>query len=422
VRVEPPSGPFSAELRLPGDKSLSHRALILAAMADGTSSLQGLGTGADVASSAAALRALGVDIDGSVVSSPGVEGWTPPSGPLDAGNSGTTMRLLAGALGARLFRTTITGDESLLARPMGRLVAPLQALGVSIDTAPGGKPPIAVGAADRLKGADVVIEVASAQVRSAFQLAAIQAEGSSAITSPPGYRDHTEKWLQSLGLGRDEGGGRFTIEPGPVPTLDIAIPGDASSAAFLWASAAMTAGAEITTQQITLNSGRTGFLEVLDAMGASVHVAVTGDVLGDPIGDVTVGGAMLTAIEVSGDLTARCLDELPLVAVIASVAQGVTTVHDAAELRIKESDRVTSTVEMITGLGGMATAYEDGFSVIGVERLSGGTVAAHGDHRLAMAAAVAAAGGDAVEIDGADVAAVSWPNFFETLEAVWSSR
>ena len=245
----------------------------------------------------------------------------------------------------------------------------------------------------------------------------------STVTSPAGYRDHTERWLSALGLGVKEEGERFRVYPGTIPAGRWAIPGDPSSAAFLWAAAAARTGARVTTLQVSLNPGRIGFLQVLEAMGALVNAEVTGSIGGEPIGDVTVTGGRLTAVAIGGDLAVATLDELPLVAVLGSLGEGVTRVSDAAELRAKESDRIASSVAMVKSLGGAAVDTGDGFEVVGTGWLEPGTVFAAGDHRIAMAAAVAATGCTGpVTIEGADNADVSWPGFYQMLETTWSSQ
>lgn len=417
--LEPASSPFKAGVNIPGDKSLSHRSLVFAALADGESEITGLAPGFDVASTVGALERLGLHRDGDRFTPAGTA--TDPGQPIDCGNSGTTIRLLAGSLSALPFRVTLTGDASLAARPMRRLVGPLGTLGADVSLSPDGTAPMTVGAAT-LYGADTAIDVASAQVRSAFELAAIQAEGASSIDSPAGYRDHTERWLEEFGLGTSHGT-RMEINPGPVPGASYAIPGDPSSAAYVWASAALVPGSQVVTPDVSLNPGRLGFLSILEAMGAEVHGEVAGALHGDPVGTVSVTGAALRAVEVSGDTVAAAIDELPLVAVLGAYAEGITVVRDAAELRVKESDRILSTTAMIRALGGGAESTEDGFAVVGTGFLDGGTVEASGDHRIAMAGAVAATtAGGPVTINGASVAGVSWPTFYDTMEAVWSSR
>ncbi len=420
VTFRVPPGLFRADTRVPGDKSLSHRALILAALAKGVSYVLGAGPGEDVAATRRAVEGLGIAFDGDLVRSPGAGAWTEPAGPIDAGNSATTLRLLAGALAAQPFRTTLVGDASLMRRPMSRLVAPLAALGASVEVGPEGLPPVTVGGA-ALHGADIQVPVASGQVRSAVALAALQADCPTTITSPPGFRDHTERWLEARGLGRRLSEVDFLVLPGPVPPGVYAIPGDLSSAALLLAAAALRPGSEVTVRNVTLNPGRTGFLDLLEAMGARVLRRATGLVYGDPIGDITVFGEELRPVHVSGTLAVRALDELPLVAVLGAAATGETVVSGAAELRVKESDRAAAAVRLVRGLGGQATELPDGFIVTGRGGLAGGEVDAAGDHRVAMAAAVAGVispGG--VTVRGFEAAAVSWPGFADALEALWS--
>jgi 3-phosphoshikimate 1-carboxyvinyltransferase len=415
-----PPGPFRAAPAVPGDKSLSHRALVLAAMASGASRVAHLAPGADVAATARALRALGVEVHEAGVRSPGVGSWTAPPGPIDAGNSATTLRLLAGALAARPFTTTLVGDASLMTRPMARLVGPLSALGAGIEVAAGGVPPVEVGRGV-LHGAVVEIPEASAQVRSAVAFAALQAEGPTIISSPPGFRDHTERWLEAMGLGRRLSETRFEVLPGPVPPAAYDLPGDLSAAAFLLAAAALRPGAEVTVRRVTLNPGRTGFLDILEAMGAQVTRSATTLLHGDPVGDVTVAGAELRGIRVAGPLAVRGLDELPLVALLGAAASGETVVAGAGELRVKESDRVAAAVGLVCALGGVADARPDGFIVEGGSSLHGGVVQAGGDHRMAMAAAVGAvASRSEVEVAGFEAVEVSWPGFAEVLEGLWS--
>jgi len=414
-----PPGPCRAAPGIPGDKSLSHRALLLAAMAKGTSRVANLGPGQDVAATAAALRSLGVEVGRDEVHSPGIHAWTAPPGPLDAGNSATTMRLLAGALCGRPFPSTLVGDASLMRRPMGRLAGPLGALGATIELGPAGGPPVAVRPAS-LHGTAVAVPEASAQLRSAVAFAGLQAEGATTITSPPGFRDHTERWLEAMALGRRLGPAVFELLPGPVPPAAYELPSDLSSAAGLLAAAALRPGSEVTVRRVTLNPGRTGFLDILEAMGARVARAATGLLHGDPVGDVAVTGAGLQGIRIEGLLAVRAIDELPLVGILATAAEGETVVAGAAELRVKESDRAAATVRLIRALGGIAEERPDGFVVWGSGALAGGSADAGGDHRIAMAAAVAAAAAPEVAVKGFEAVAVSWPGFGEALEALWS--
>jgi len=252
-------------------------------------------------------------------------------------------------------------------------------------------------------------------------LGALAVDGETTIDSPGGFRDHTERWLSAIGLGHWVTDTRFAISGGSIPPARYEIPGDPSSAAFLWACAAIHDGSRITTRQVSLNPGRLGFLQILGSMGASVEAIVTGATGGDPVGNVTVAARPLHAVDIGGHLVASALDELPLVAVLGAFAEGVTTVSDAAELRVKESDRIASVAGMLRALGGGIETADDGFSVVGAAFLDGGTVDSAGDHRIAMAAAVAATrADDAVTIQRAEAAAVSWPDFFSVLEGLWS--
>jgi 3-phosphoshikimate 1-carboxyvinyltransferase len=411
---------FNASVRVPGDKSLSHRALLFAAIARGDSYVTGLGSGDDVQSTIAAIRQLGVRVDGPEIRSPGISHWTEPSGPIDCANSGTTMRLLAGALSTSNVRATLIGDASLSARPMSRLVEPLQSLGGVIGTSDTGTAPLVVGGADATCGAEVSISIASAQIRSAFEFAALGVPSTSTIDSPAGFRDHTERWFDAIGRGEWISTTAFRIDPGEVDPARYDIPGDPSSAAYLWALAAITPGSQVNTPGISLNPGRLGFLQILDEMGAGIEATVTGSIGGDPVGDVTVSGRPLRSVDVAGDLVAAALDELPLLAVVGAFAEGITTVSDAQELRVKESDRIQSTTDMLLALGGGIEAKDDGFRVVGTGFLSGGVVDTYEDHRIAMAATVAGLCADnPVKIIDAGSAAVSWPDFYETMEDVW---
>ncbi len=411
---------LQASVQVPGDKSLSHRAILWSGMAEGESELVGIGPGADIQASLNAMRQLGVTIEGNRVVSPGISRWVSPDKDIDCANSGTTIRLLSGILSTAKVQAVLTGDDSLSARPMGRLVEPLRSLGGRIDTTPEGTAPLELGGASNVVGASVTLDVASAQVRSAFQMAALAASGPSTIDSPGGFRDHTERMLVSIGLGEWTSRTAFAITPGTLRPQRYDIPGDPSSASFLWALAAIHRDSELLTPNVSLNPGRLGFLQILDEMGAGIEAVVTGSVGGDPVGDVIVRGAPLRAMSISGGLVASALDELPLVAVVAAFAEGVTSVSDAAELRAKESDRIETTTALIRALGGGIEPRADGFDVVGTGFLDGGTIDSHGDHRIAMAGAVAALSADGpVTIRDAGAADVSWPDFYDVVESVW---
>ncbi len=332
------------------------------------------------------------------------------------------MRLLAGSLSALPFRVTLTGDASLSSRPMRRLVGPLGALGADVALSPEGTAPMTVGAAP-LRGADVAIDVASAQVRSAFELAAIQADGDSSIDSPAGYRDHTERWLETFGLGTSDGT-LMQVNPGPIPGAVYAIPGDPSSAAYVWASCRTGRRGSGRHPQHQPQPWAPRIPQHSRSHGC--RGARRGDRHDSWRSDRNRVGDRVPCSEPSKCPAIpwpRAIDELPLVAVLGAYAEGITVVRDAGELRVKESDRIVSTTAMIRGLGGGAEPTEDGFAVVGTGFLDGGTVDAAGDHRIAMAGAVAATAAEGpVTITGASVAGVSWPTFYDTMEAVWSSR
>jgi len=417
---QPAAGPFEATVAVPGDKSLGHRALLLAALAEGESVVANTPAGRDVESTRAATELLGVEYAGDRIASPGISNWSTPPEPLDCGNSATAMRLFTGAIAGTRFEATLIGDASLMRRPMRRLVPPLSALGAEVTVGTTGTAPIKVRGVG-LRGASVTIPMASAQVRTAVAFAALAAVGPTQIESPPGFRDHTERWLAHLGLGRIESPTTFVVTPKPVPPLDLTLPADPSSAAFLWAAAAVIPGSRVVTPGVSLNPGRTGFLEILELMGARVIVEPEATIMGDPVGTVSVAAEMLSGIEVTGRLIVRALDELPLLAVVAAAAEGPTVVARAGEARAKESDRIGSSVELARAAGAEARVESDGFVVEPTRRLKGpGKIDAAGDHRVAMAAAIAPlVRGSTVAVTGFDTADVSWPGFDEVLESMW---
>ena len=305
---------------------------------------------------------------------------------------------------------------------MARLVDPLGELDAKVSVAQSGTAPIEVTGAP-LRGGDVSLPVASAQVRTAVALAALSAVGATEIDSPPGFRDHTERWLAYLGLGESITPTRFRVLPGAVAPLNVTVPSDTSSAALMWAAAAVSPGSRIVTPNVSLNPGRTGFLEILRQMGCEVTVSSGEPVMGDPVGTVTVEAEGLQGIEVGGDLAVQALDELPLLAVVAAAATGPTAVSNAAELRVKESDRIASSVALAELAGAKAEASADGFAVeptVGATT-DAATIDARGDHRVAMAAAIASlVRGTKIGVSGFRAADVSWPGFGDVVEGLWS--
>ena len=410
-----PLGRIRARLRVPGDKSISHRALILNALAEGTARVTGLAPGLDVRSTAAALAALGAEIapaSAGAVTVTGPAAWK-ADGPVDCGNSGTTARLLLGALAPRARgEVVVDGDGSLRRRPMDRVARPLAAMGAEIVERNGpGRLPLAVrGRA--LCGASHRLEIASAQVKSALLLAGLAAEGATAIAEPYRSRDHTERMLLAMGA-RLEIDGEIRLRPGPIRATDVAVPGDLSSASFFLALAA--ARGEVVVEGVGLNPGRTGFLSILERLGAAVVVEPEAGPI-EPSGSVTVRADGLRGIAVGADEVPGAIDELPLLAVLATQADGETVVTGARELRVKESDRIAAIVTGLSAMGADVEALPDGFVVRGPTRLAGASLDAAGDHRIGMALAVAAslAEGESV-LAGAEWVDVSYPGFFDAL-------
>jgi 3-phosphoshikimate 1-carboxyvinyltransferase len=412
------------EVAVPGDKSISHRALLLGAVASGRSFLGNLSPAADVASTAACLSACGAWIrtfgPGKVVLDGAGIGATlrTPEAALDCGNSGTTMRLLSGLLAGHELEAVLDGDASLRRRPMRRIAVPLERMGATLEPTPEGTAPLRLRGRFPLHPVEYELPVASAQLKSAVLLAGLAAEGPTTVIEPAPSRDHTERLLALCEVPVTAEGGRITVTPAPLQPFGLRVPGDLSSAAFLLALAAARPGWRVRCPGVTLNPGRTGVLEVLTEMGAVVSVEPGPDAGGvEPVGDVEVRGAPLRAVIVGGDLIPRLIDELPVLALLATQAEGTTVIRDAAELRAKESDRIALVVAGLRALGAECEEAPDGLAVHGPTRLRPAGLDAHGDHRLAMAWAVAAclAEGGPTVIAGADCVAVSYPGFFDDL-------
>jgi 3-phosphoshikimate 1-carboxyvinyltransferase len=418
-----PSRRFRGVVRVPGDKSISHRALILGALARGRTTIRGLAPGRDCRSTRTCLAALGVRIeessgpDGPIwyVDGRGLGGLLPPPGPLDAGNSGTTARLLMGVLAGHPFPVTLSGDESLSRRPMRRVADPLSLMGARIETAGGCLPATVAGGS--LHGISFEMPVASAQVKSAVLLAGLHADGITAVTEPQPTRDHTERALAAFGADVEVGPRRVAVRGGrPLAASDVTIPGDPSSAAFWAVAAAGIPGAAVVLEGVSVNPSRTAFLSVLERMGARVEVRCDEDRGGEPRGTMTVSHGSLGPVAIQPHEVPGLIDELPALAALATHG-GALSVTGAAELRVKESDRIAALVAGLRALGADADEYPDGFRVSGARRLAGGAADAAGDHRLAMAFAIAALGAERGSlIRGAESVAISYPGFFETLE------
>ncbi|MCB9797561.1 MAG: 3-phosphoshikimate 1-carboxyvinyltransferase [Alphaproteobacteria bacterium] len=413
--------PFRGRIRVPGDKSISHRALIFNGLARGSARVEGLLDAADVRSTAACMRQLGVHIADGVVH--GVGGrFAEPGDVLDCGNSGTSMRLLCGLLAAQPIFSVLTGDVYLRARPMGRVRDPLRAMGARIDgRSEGARPPLAIRGGGLTAGA-WSNPIASGQVKAALLLATLGAEGRLEYDEPARSRDHTERMLRAMGVRIEERpreGGPPTLicEGGQVPEAqDVVVPGDISSAAFFLVGASITPGSDLIIEGVGVNPTRAGVLEALLAMGADIERLDERVVSGEPIADLRVRAASLHGARIEGELIPRLIDELPVLGVAAAFAEGETVIADAEELRVKESDRIQATVKGLRATGGDADERPDGFVVRG-RALRGGAVGTHGDHRIGMAFAIAGcAAAQGCEVADTDNIDTSFPTFPELLE------
>ncbi len=434
--VDPATTPLTGALVVPGDKSIGHRALLFALLAHEPVRILGLGDGADNGRSARAIAQLGARVrrDGAavIVDGPGLGGFVAPSSSIDCGNSGTTIRLLCGMVAGAPFATTLHGDESLSTRPMKRVAEPLAQMGAVIRGAARGAdivPPLVVGPAPGpLRAIDYVLPVASAQVKTAVLLAALSADGATSVTEPGPGRDHTERLLRYLGAPITVDGARVTIDTrGWSRRLrggDIVVPGDPSSSAFLLVATILAGSGGVTIGNVGVNPTRSGFLDVLAAMGATVTQAALRDAGGEPVADLQVAAGAapgLRATTIGGDLTVRSLDEIPVLAVACACADGVSMIRDGDELRVKESDRVATTCAMLRAFGVEVEERPDGMVIQGRagRPLRAAQVHAAGDHRIAMAAAVAALVADGPSrIDDADNVATSYPGFVAALRSL----
>jgi 3-phosphoshikimate 1-carboxyvinyltransferase len=403
-------------VRVPGDKSISHRALMLGAIASGESAVRGLSEGADVQSTASCLRALGVDIEGGRIHGRGLRGLRAASGPLDCGNSGTTMRLLAGLLAAQEFESELMGDESLSRRPMDRVVKPLQEMGARATSSP-----LRVGGEPHLHGVDYAPPVPSAQVKSAVLLAGLYADGATSVIEPVRTRDHTEVMLGAMGAKVAVDGLRVTVEcTERLQPLHIEVPGDFSAAAFWMVAGALVAGSDIRLLGVGVNPTRTAFADLLTSIGARIDRANARFEGHEPVADVRVRPASsLRPLRVEHEQAAQMIDELPVLAVCATQIAGTSVISGAAELRVKESDRLYAMEEGLRAMGADITASGDGWVINGPRHLEGARVDSAGDHRVAMALAVAGLIADGrTEIDGAECVDISYPGFFDDLESL----
>ena len=437
MSTAPPSSPsrgisrpasLGGVLSVPGDKSISHRSLILNAIAQGDALVQGLSGGEDVISTMRCLQAMGVGIEPA--GAPGsytVKGRGPeleePSDVLDAGNSGTSMRLLSGILASQPFVSVITGDGSLRSRPMQRIVQPLKQMGAQIMGRQNDSLAPLVVRGGGLRGIEYDLPMASAQVKSAIMLAGLSASGETLIHQPALSRDHTERMVSAMGGKIEEIGLDLIIHPASLKAVDITVPGDISSAAFWMVAGLCHQNSRILIRGVGMNPSRTGIVDVLQEMGAGDGLQLVDQRTegGEPVADILVTSAELHGIEIGGDMIPRMLDEVPILAVAACFASGDTVIRDAAELRVKETDRIATTVEELSRLGANIEAREDGMVIhgrgAGAGSLNGAECQSHGDHRLAMSMAVAGLLADGeITVHGAADASVSYPEFWQDLD------
>ncbi len=406
-------------IRVPGDKAIAHRAYVFNAMSRGRALVTGVPRGQDCASTLRCLRDLGIAVEereGAVsIEGVGGTGFTAPDGTLDAGNSASTLRFLAGLLAAQPFESAITGDDSLRRRPMARIIDPLRLMGARIEGAEGGRAPLRI-AGGGLQGIEYHTPVASAQVKTALLIAGCNARGETVVVEPAASRNHTELLLAAMGADIETEGTRIRIRPGELHAQDVAVPGDISSAAYWITLGAAHPDAEVTVAGVGLNPSRTGIFDILRSMGADIAVENVRDAGGETVGDVRARSSRLRGTVVEGDVIPRAIDELPLVALAAALAEGPTEIRDAAELRVKESDRIATTAMELAKLGVSIEERPDGLRIEGGAKLRGAECASYDDHRLAMTLAVAgviAAGETA--IGGAEAASVTYPEFWDDL-------
>ncbi len=424
------TSPLTGDICLPGDKSLSHRAALFAALAEGTSTIDRFLVSGVTRAMLNVLTACGVEwhLEGArlTVCGKGLRGFTPPTEPLCCGNSATTIRMLAGALAASGTPCVLDGSTGLRKRPMNRITDPLREMGVPV-TSPNGCAPLtlAARAADvPLRAMDYTLPVASAQVKSCLILAALAADGVTTLHEPGPSRDHTERMLSAMGADiRTNKPHAIRVAPltRPLAPLNLELPGDISSAAFLLVAAALVPGSSVRIRDVGLNPTRTGILDVLGQMGADIRIENRHDILGEPVGDIRLTAAPLKAVSVSGDTVVRMIDEFPILAVAACFAYGVTDVRDAEELRYKETDRISVMCSELKKLGVRVEERRDGFSIHG-GTLAGGACDAHGDHRLAMSLALAGLASPArVTVHHAEVLNESFPDFVPQLRTLGAS-
>jgi 3-phosphoshikimate 1-carboxyvinyltransferase len=419
---------LSGSIVIPGDKSISHRGVMFGSIAEGKTVISNFLTGEDCLSTIDCFRKMGVKItltnDLVEVEGKGFAGLLEPSEILDVGNSGTTTRLILGILSGSSFHSCLIGDESIAKRPMNRVTAPLKMMGASIDgRKEGGFTPLAVRG-NPLNAINYVSPVASAQVKSAVLLAGLNADGVTSVTEPAKSRDHTERMLRAFGCEVEESGLTVSVKGGQaLKATEIAVPGDISSAAFFLVAGAITPNSSITLKDVGMNPTRTGIIDVLQQMGATLKIENERIVNFEPVADLTISTSSLKGTEISGDLIPRLIDEIPIIALLASQASGETVIKDASELKVKETNRIDTVVNELTKLGIKIQSTDDGMIITGTNTpLSGSQVSSYGDHRIGMMLAIASliTDGD-IHLENPEAIAVSYPSFFNHLEQLSNS-
>ena len=412
-----PGSSLSGRIRVPGDKSISHRSIMLGSLAEGTTEVEGFLEGEDALATLQAFRDMGVVIEGPhhgrvTIHGVGLNGLKAPAGPLYMGNSGTSMRLLSGLLAAQPFDTTLTGDASLSKRPMNRVARPLREMGAVIETGPEGRPPLTIKGGQRLTGMDYEMPMASAQVKSCLLLAGLYAAGKTSVTEPAPTRDHTERMLRGFGYPVSVEGSTASVESGHKLTATrIEVPADISSAAFFLVAASIAEGSELVLEHVGINPTRTGVIDILKLMGGDISLENQREVGGEPVADIRVRSAKLKGIDIPEDLVPLAIDEFPVLFVAAACAEGRTVLRGAEELRVKESDRIQVMADGLVALGVKAEPTPDGIVIEG-GAIGGGEVWAHGDHRIAMSFSVASLRASApIRIHDCANVATSFPNF-----------
>ncbi|MEK3743458.1 3-phosphoshikimate 1-carboxyvinyltransferase [Brevibacillus sp. FSL K6-0770] len=423
LRVRP-AKKIAGTVRVPGDKSISHRAVMFGALAEGVTTIEGFLPGADCLSTISCFRRMGIEIeqqgDKVTVQGKGWYGLQEPMQHLDVGNSGTTIRLMSGILATQPFHTVMEGDESIAKRPMRRVIGPLRQMGAKIDGRKDGEfTPLSIRGG-KLQSMAYQSPVASAQVKSAILLAGLQAEGVTSVTEPHLSRDHTERMMQAFGVSVVRDGLTVSVEGGQKLTgRAISVPGDISSAAFLIAAVMVVPGSSLLIENVGINPSRTGIIDVVKAMGGSLELQNERIVNEEPVADLLVTHSQLHGIEISGDIIPRLIDEIPVIAVMATQAIGQTVIRDAEELKVKETDRIATVVSQLSKFGGRVTPTDDGMIIEGQTALTGAIIDSMGDHRIGMAMAIAglAATGE-TGIENEEAIDVSFPGFEELLKNI----